>query len=83
MWLETSGKGKIPSNRLEGSIAGMTTFHIIHIVVGLWLVAAPLLGLFTTRSALLTNNIVIGAVVALYNAWFLFMRSNTDVRNRG
>jgi hypothetical protein len=60
----------------------MTTFHIIHIVVGLWLVAAPLLGIFTTRSALLTNNIVVGAVVALYNAWFLFVKGNTEVKSR-
>jgi hypothetical protein len=59
----------------------MTTFHVIHIIVGIWLVTAPLLGIFTTRSALLTNNIVIGAVVALYNAWFLFVRGNTEVRN--
>lgn len=61
----------------------MTTFHVIHIIVGIWLVAAPLLGIFTTRSALITNDIIVGAVVALYNAWFLFVRGNTDVRNRG
>jgi len=66
----------------KGASSGMTTFHIIHIVVGLWLVAAPLLGIFTTRSALLTNNIVIGAVVALYNAWFLFVKGNTEVKSR-
>jgi len=60
----------------------LTTFHVIHIIVGIWLVAAPLLGILTTRSAILTNNIVVGAVVALYNAWFLFVRSNTDVKTR-
>jgi len=60
----------------------LTTFHVIHIIVGIWLVAAPLLGIFTTRSSLITNNIVVGAVIALYNAWFLFMKSNMDVRNR-
>ncbi len=60
----------------------MTTFHVIHIIVGIWLVAAPLLGIFTTRSSLITNNIVVGAVVALYNAWFLFMRNNADLKTR-
>lgn len=60
----------------------LTTFHVIHIIVGIWLVAAPLLGIFTTRSSLITNNIVVGAVIALYNAWFLFMKRNMDVRNR-
>jgi len=45
-------------------------------------VAAPLLGVFTTEQALLTNNIVVGAVVALYNAWFLFIRNTADMRER-
>ncbi|MEW6031278.1 MAG: SPW repeat protein [Bacillota bacterium] len=52
-------------------------------MVGAWLVAAPLLGIFQTTESILMNNIIVGAVVALYNAWFLFVRSNTDVRNRG
>ncbi|HCW52031.1 MAG TPA: hypothetical protein DGR79_08255 [Clostridiales bacterium] len=60
----------------------MTTFHVVHIIVGIWLVAAPLLGVFTTEQALLTNNIVVGAVVALYNAWFLFIRNTADVGER-
>ncbi|HCJ11334.1 MAG TPA: hypothetical protein DHW14_09275 [Clostridiales bacterium] len=60
----------------------MTTFHVVHIIVGIWLVAAPLLGVFTTEQALLTNNIVVGAVVALYNAWFLFIRNTADMRER-
>ncbi len=50
--------------------------------MGAWLVAAPLLGIFTTQSSLLMNNIIVGAVVALYNAWFLFMRGNVDARTR-
>jgi hypothetical protein len=50
--------------------------------VGAWLVAAPLLGIFATTESLLMNNIIVGAVVALYNAWFLFVRGNTEVRER-
>jgi len=45
-------------------------------------VAAPLLGIFTTQSALNTNNIIVGAAIALYNAWFLFIRNNTEVASR-
>ncbi len=50
--------------------------------MGLWLIGAPLLGILTTRSAIVTNNIVVGAVVALYNAWYLFVRGNTEVTNK-
>lgn len=57
----------------------LTTFHIIHIIVGAWLVFAPFLGIFATEESLLMNNIVVGSVVALYNAWFLFIKGNTQV----
>ncbi len=60
----------------------MTTFHVIHIIVGIWLIAAPYLGILTTRSAINLNNVIVGAVIALYNAWFLFVRGNTNVTNR-
>lgn len=61
----------------------LTTFHIIHIIAGFWLIAAPYLGLLTTRSALNLNNLIVGAVIVLYNAWFLFVRNKTDLSNRG
>ncbi len=63
-------------------MTSVTTFHVIHIIVGIWLVAAPLLGIFTTTSALITNNIIVGAVVALYNAWYLFVKNNMGMRSR-
>lgn len=60
----------------------MTTFHVIHIIAGIWLVAAPLIGIFTTRSAMVTNDVVVGAIVALYNAWFLFTRNTSETKAR-
>lgn len=59
----------------------MTTFHIIHILVGAWLIVSPYLGVFDNmQNGMLWNNVIIGAVVALYNAWYLFARNNVDVR---
>ena len=61
----------------------MTTFHIIHIIVGAWLIVSPYLGIFDTMAnGLFWNNVIVGAVIALYNAWFLFARGSVDVKNR-
>ncbi|MFO8059330.1 MAG: SPW repeat protein [Bacillota bacterium] len=57
----------------------MTTFHVIHIIAGAWLIISPYLNIFDTRN-LMVNSAVIGAVVLLYNLWFLFARTNVDVR---
>ena len=43
----------------------MTAFHVIHILVGAWLALAPYLGFLETESALVMNNLIVGAVVAL------------------
>ena len=63
-------------NQREG--IKMTTFHAIHILVGAWLVLAPFTGLLDTATAVFWNNVIIGAVVALYNIYFLFLRQNID-----
>ncbi len=57
----------------------MTTFHVIHIIVGAWLILSPYLNILDARS-MTVNSAVIGAVVLLYNLWYLFARSNVDVR---
>ncbi|MEW6309001.1 MAG: hypothetical protein AB1492_08145 [Bacillota bacterium] len=61
----------------------LTTFHIIHVIVGLWLIAVPLLRIFELNTAAAAwNNIIVGGVVAAYNAWFLFLKDNTDVKTK-
>ncbi len=55
----------------------MTTFHIIHIVVGAWLAIVNFTDVLTPAT-LAGNNIVFGIVIALYNAYFLFMKENVD-----
>ncbi len=58
----------------------MTTFHLIHIIVGAWLILAPLVGIFATYQGLVWNSVIVGAVVGLYNAWYLFARQNVEVK---
>lgn len=61
----------------------VTTFHIIHVIVGLWLIAVPVLRIFEMNTAAAAwNNIIVGAIVAAYNAWFLFIRGNTEVKTK-
>lgn len=55
----------------------MTTFHLIHIVVGVWLALVNFTGILPPAT-LAGNNVVLGVVVALYNAYFLFVKSNVD-----
>ena len=58
----------------------MTTFHIIHIVVGIWLAVANFFGIMSP-SALMTNNVILGLIVAFYNLYFLYARNNVDAKN--
>jgi len=57
----------------------MTTFHVIHIIVGAWLAIVNSFPVFSP-AGLATNNIILGVVVALYNLYFL-LKGNVDVRS--
>jgi len=57
----------------------VTTFHIIHIIVGAWLAIVNFFNIFSP-STLSLNNIILGLAVALYNVYFLFARENVDAR---
>jgi len=59
----------------------LTTFHLIHVVVGAVLAGVNFWNMFdpTTRAYL---NAIIGLVVLVYNAYYLFGRDNVDVRNK-
>lgn len=58
----------------------MTTFHIIHIVVGLWLALANVTNILTS-STLAWNNLVLGLIVAGYNVYYLFAHRHVDVQS--
>ncbi|EEG76323.1 hypothetical protein [Dethiobacter alkaliphilus] len=58
----------------------MTTFHWIHIIVGAWLAFVNFMPILPS-GLLLLNNTVIGIIVAIYNAYILFAKNNTDVKS--
>ncbi len=55
----------------------MTTFHWIHIVVGIWLAIVNYTDILDANMLAL-NNVILGIVVAIYNAYFLFAKRNVD-----
>ncbi len=59
----------------------MTVFHVIHIVVGLWLALVNLTDVLTPV-ALAWNNFILGLVVAGYNAYYIFIQGNVDVQSQ-
>lgn len=59
----------------------MTTFHLIHVVVGGALALINFYNILDPTSRAYFNAII-GLVVLAYNAYFLFVKSNTDVTNR-
>ncbi len=58
----------------------MTTFHVIHIVVGLWLALVNVTNILTPTT-LAWNNLVLGLIVAGYNVYYLLARKNVDVQS--
>jgi len=56
----------------------MTTFHIIHVIVGIWLALVNFTPVLAPTT-LAFNNVILGIVVALYNAYYLFAKKNVDV----
>lgn len=59
----------------------LTTFHVIHVVVGAVLAAVNFWGLMDETSRAFFNSIV-GLVVLGYNAYYLFVRQNVDESGR-
>ena len=58
----------------------MTTFLIIHVIVGLWLALVNFSDILSTE-ALVWNNFILGLVVAAYNLYYLFAKRNVDVHS--
>lgn len=57
----------------------MTTFHSIHILVGLWIALVNFTNILAPTT-LAWNNFILGLVVAGYNAYYLLSRKNVDVQ---
>jgi hypothetical protein len=58
----------------------MTTFHIIHILVGLWLALVNVTNILTPTT-LAWNNLVLGLIVAGYNVYYLFAQKHVEVQS--
>ncbi len=58
----------------------MTVFHAIHIIVGLWLALVNFTDVLPIAT-LVWNNVILGLVVAIYNAYYLFAQKNVDVQS--
>ncbi len=58
----------------------MTTFHTIHLIVGIWLAIVNFTAVMAPN-ALAWNNVILGVIVAIYNAYYLFARKNVDVQS--
>ncbi len=59
----------------------MTTFHLIHVVVGAVLAVVNYWNIMDVTSRTYFNSIV-GLVVLAYNAYYLFGRQNVDESNK-
>ena len=58
----------------------MTTFHIIHLIVGIWLAIVNFSPVMSSTT-LAWNNVIIGVIVAVYNAYYLFARKTWTSNN--
>lgn len=56
----------------------LTTFHIIHIVIGLWIALVNFTDVLPPTT-LAWNNFLLGLIIASYNAYHLFARKNIGV----
>jgi hypothetical protein len=59
----------------------LTTFHLIHLVVGAALAAVNFWDILDPDSRSFFNAII-GLVVFAYNAYYLFARNNVDVTDK-
>ena len=56
----------------------MNTFQIIHLILGIWLAIVNFSPVMSSTT-LVWNNVIIGVIVAVYNAYYLFARKDVDV----
>ncbi len=59
----------------------MSTFYIIHVIVGLWLIVSNYTRMLQPTS-LMWNNIIIGIIVTVYSGYYLLSKGTVDVKDR-
>jgi len=65
-------------SRKEGKYK-VSTFFIIHLILGIWLALVNFTPVMAP-SSLAINNVVVGVIIAIYNAYFLFARRNVEAK---
>lgn len=63
----------------RGEIEVMT-FHVIHIVVGLWLALVNVTNILAPNT-LSWNNLIFGLIIAGYNVYYIFAQKQVDVQS--
>lgn len=57
----------------------MSTFYIIHLILGIWLALVNFTPIMAP-SNLAINNVIVGVIIALYNAYYLFARRDVEAK---
>lgn len=57
----------------------MSTFFIIHLILGIWLALVNFTPMMAP-SSLAINNVIVGVIIALYNAYFLFAKKDVEAK---
>lgn len=57
----------------------MTTFFIIHLILGIWLALVNFTPLMAP-SSLAINNVIVGVIIAIYNAYYLLARREVEAK---
>lgn len=58
----------------------MMTFHVVHIVIGLWLALVNVTGILAPTT-LPWNNLILGLIIAAYNVYYLLAQKDVDVQS--
>lgn len=56
----------------------MSTFNIVNVVLGLWLIVSNYTRMMQSTS-LMWNNIIIGIIITVYSGYYLFSEGTVDV----
>ncbi len=57
----------------------MTTFFTINLILGIWLAIVNFTPVMDV-SSLAINNVIVGAIIAIYNAYYLFARRGVEAK---
>ena len=63
----------------KGGKFSMTTFLTIHLILGIWLAIVNFTPIMEA-SSLAINNVIVGVIIAVYNAYYLFARRGVEAK---